>query len=111
MKLFIMVLAACSWIALHVPVHARVMANPAASSAVGRYDHTGLIQEIDIAGRGLVINDKRYFFASATTPVHDAAGRRYVAGLKKNMRIGYNVSTAGSKASIAEVWVLEEPKP
>lgn len=111
MKAFIMVLAACSWIALHVPVHARVMANPAASSAVARYDQTGLIEELDPAGRSIAINGKRYFFASATTPVHDAAGRRYVGRLKKNMRIGYNVSAAGSKASIAEVWVLEEPKP
>ena len=91
---------------------ARVMAHPAASSVAARYDKTGLVHEIDVANRSIVIDGKRYFFASATVPVHTAAGERYSDKLKKNMRIGFNVSNEGPNrsANVSEVWVLEEPK-
>lgn len=91
---------------------ARVMANPAASSAAVRYDNTGTVQEIDVGGRGIVIDGQRYFFASAMVPVRTAAGERYSGRLKKNARIGFNVSNEGPNrtANVSEIWVLEEPK-
>lgn len=93
-------------------VFARVMANPAASSAAVRYDKTGIVHEIDVAARSIVIDGQRYFFASATVPVRTAAGERYSGRLKKNARIGFNVSNEGPNrsANVSEVWVLDEPK-
>lgn len=111
MKIFIAILM--MYIALAGgQAYARVMADPAGSSAAARYDNTGTVQDIDVAGRAIVIDGKRYFFASATVPVHTAAGGRYSGRLKKNMRIGFNLSNDGPNrtANVSEVWILEEPK-
>lgn len=93
-------------------VYARVMATPGASSAVQQYDQTGLVGQIDVAGRTIIVNDKQYFFPSAVIRIHNAnGGTTSAARLKKNTRIGFKTANEGpgGKLSIGEIWVLEEP--
>lgn len=103
----------CVWASLSSSaIHAGVMATPAASTAIPQYDHTGLIDQIDVAARMITINDKQYFFPSAVVHIRDANGRTTSAGrLKKNTRIGFKTANKGpgGKPSVEEVWVLEEP--
>ena len=112
MKIFVLILIISSGLISGSAI-ARVMAEPATSTASARYGNSGTVQEIDVAGRTIVIDSKRYFFASATVPIRSADGESYSRKLKKNTRIGFNTSKEGPNrsASVAEIWVLEEAKP
>lgn len=112
MKKFVSLLIICAGL-ISGPVAARMMADPTAGNASVRYDNIGIVQEIDVAARTIVIDSKRYFFASATVPIRSADGESYSRKLKKNTRIGFNTSKEGPNrsASVAEIWVLNEAKP
>lgn len=92
---------------------ARVMAEPSTGKAATPYETSGVVQHIDVPGRTIVVNNKRYFFASATVSIRRADGEPYSRKLKENTLIGFNTSKDGPNQSpnVTEIWVLEEPKP
>lgn len=112
MKKSILLLSTALCIAIAAaPVSARVRADDAAGAQTqSAYQKSGVIHSIDLGSRAIVIDGVSYLFPSGNVKLHNKTAKVTNAQqLKKGMHIGFNSKpgSAGSRAQITDVWVLE----
>jgi len=109
-SVLLLITALCTAIAA-TPASARVRADDAAGAQTqSTYQKSGVIKSIDLGSRAIVINGVSYLFPSSNVKLRNKTATVTSAQqLKKGMSIGFNSKpgSAGSRAQITDVWVLE----
>lgn len=94
-----------------VPASARVRVEDAAGAQTqSTYQKSGKINSVDLGSRAIVIDGVSYLFPSSNVKLRNKTATVTSAQqLKKGMSIGFNSKpgSAGSRAQITDVWILE----
>lgn len=110
-NIFLLLVATLCAMLAAAPISARVRVGDAVGAQTqNAYQKSGVITSIDLGSRAIIIDGVGYLFPSSKVKLQNkTATVTNAQQLKKGMRIGFNSKpgSAGSRAQITEVWVLE----